>query len=85
MNFFSKASSYSAAEVASIRRWQAVIEFDLDGRILEANDIFLKTVGYDRDEVIGQHHAMFVPAEERDTEAYRGFWRDLKQGKAFQA
>lgn len=85
MKFFSKASSYSAAEAASIRRWQAVIEFDLDGRILEANDIFLKTVGYDRDEVIGQHHAMFVPAEERDTEAYRGFWRDLKQGKAFQA
>ena len=85
MKLFSREPSHSAAEASSIRRWQAVIEFDLDGRILEANDIFLKTVGYARNEVVGQHHSMFVPAEERGTEAYRGFWRDLKEGKAFQA
>jgi methyl-accepting chemotaxis protein len=85
MGLFSKQNSQAAAEASSIRRWQAVIEFDLDGRILAANDVFLKTVGYERGEVIGKHHSMFVDAEECETEGYRGFWRDLKQGRAFQA
>ncbi|RYF31238.1 MAG: methyl-accepting chemotaxis protein [Comamonadaceae bacterium] len=83
--FFDRNSKQAAAEAASIRRWQAVIEFDLDGRILEANDLFLQTVGYARHEIVGQHHSMFVPPEERSLEAYRSFWRDLKSGQAFQA
>ena len=85
MGFFGKSSLQAEAEARSIRRWQAVIEFDLDGKILDANDLFLQTVGYQRSEVVGQHHAIFVPAEERNTEAYRSFWSDLKSGKAFQA
>jgi len=85
MRFFSEAGSQATAEAASIRRWQAVIEFDLEGRILDANEIFLKAVGYARSEVVGKHHSMFVPAQERDSEAYRSFWRDLKQGQALQA
>jgi methyl-accepting chemotaxis protein len=85
MRFFSEAGSQATAEAASIRRWQAVIEFDLDGRILDANEIFLKTVGYARSEVAGKHHSMFVPPEERDSEAYRTFWQDLKRGQALQA
>ncbi|SIQ59725.1 methyl-accepting chemotaxis protein [Bosea sp. TND4EK4] len=85
MMFFKRSSSQAVAEAASIRRWQAVIEFDLDGKILEANDLFLKTVGYERSEVVGQHHGIFVPPEERGTEAYRTFWQELKSGKAFQA
>ncbi|MDP3320781.1 MAG: PAS domain-containing protein, partial [Bosea sp. (in: a-proteobacteria)] len=61
------------------------MEFDLDGNILEANPLFLQTTGYERSEVVGKHHAMFVLPEERQSEAYRTFWRDLKSGKAFQA
>ncbi|WP_244543775.1 methyl-accepting chemotaxis protein [Bosea lupini] len=61
------------------------MEFDLDGKIIEANDLFLQAVGYQRSEIIGQHHSMFVPPEERATEAYRSFWQDLSGGKAFQA
>lgn len=85
MGFFAKSDMQAIAEAKSIRRWQAVIEFDLDGKILDANDIFLTTVGYDRAEIIGKHHAMFVPPDESESEAYRSFWRDLKKGKAFQA
>lgn len=85
MRFFSNANSQATGETASIRRWQAVIEFDLDGRILDANEIFLKAVGYVRSEVVGKHHSMFVPAQERDSETYRSFWQDLKRGQAFQA
>jgi len=82
---FDRSGKQAAAEAASIRRWQAVIEFDLDGKILEANDLFLQTVGYARHEIVGQHHSMFVPPEERSSESYRNFWRDLKSGQAFQA
>ena len=85
MNLFNKSGSQATAEAISIRRWQAVIEFDLDGKILDANDLFLQTVGYERSEVVGQHHSMFMPPEERATDAYRNFWRDLSAGKAFQA
>jgi methyl-accepting chemotaxis protein len=85
MALFTRSSNQAVAEAASIRRWQAVIEFDLDGKILDANELFLKAVGYDRSEVIGQHHAIFVPPEERDTEGYKSFWQDLRSGKAFQA
>jgi len=85
MKLFTTKSVSAAAEASSIRRWQAVIEFDLEGNILEANELFLRTVGYERSEVIGKHHSMFVPDEERSGAAYRGFWRDLKDGKAFQA
>ncbi|SEL00359.1 methyl-accepting chemotaxis sensory transducer with Pas/Pac sensor [Bosea lupini] len=85
MNLFKKSGTQATAEALSIRRWQAVIEFDLDGKIIEANDLFLQAVGYQRSEIIGQHHSMFVPPEERATEAYRSFWQDLSGGKAFQA
>jgi methyl-accepting chemotaxis protein len=86
MNFLNnKKTAQSVAEASSIRRWQAVIEFDLDGNILEANDLFLRAVGYERSEIIGKHHSMFVPPDERSSEAYKGFWRDLREGKAFQA
>ncbi|HEV2553050.1 MAG TPA: methyl-accepting chemotaxis protein [Bosea sp. (in: a-proteobacteria)] len=85
MKLFNRTNTQSVAEASSIRRWQAVIEFDLEGNILEANDLFLKTVGYDRSEVIGKHHSIFVADEERNGAAYRNFWTDLKSGKAFQA
>lgn len=85
MKLFNRTNTQSVAEASSIRRWQAVIEFDLEGNILEANDLFLKTVGYDRSEVIGKHHSIFVSDKERNGIAYQSFWRDLKSGKAFQA
>ena len=69
-----------AAEVAALRRSQAVIEFEPDGTIRDANDNFLGAVGYTRDEVVGRHHRMFMPDGEADTEAYADFWRRLAGG-----
>lgn len=71
-------------QVEAINRSQAVIEFDLDGNILDANENFLKTVGYDLDEVVGMHHSMFVEAGYKSSNEYRSFWKKLKEGK-FQA
>ena len=49
-----------AGQVAAIRKSQAVIEFSMDGTVLDANDNFLKALGYRLEEIQGQHHSMFV-------------------------
>jgi methyl-accepting chemotaxis protein len=63
---------------------QAIIEFSLDGTVITANDLFLKTMGYTLDEVKGRHHSLFVDPAYRESAEYRQFWRDLNDGK-FQA
>jgi methyl-accepting chemotaxis protein len=68
-------------QLAAIDRSQAVIAFDLTGKILTANDNFLNTLGYRLEEVVGQHHRIFVPQAERDTQAYRDFWTMLNKGE----
>jgi methyl-accepting chemotaxis protein len=70
-----------AAEVAAINRSQAVIEFDLAGKILNANENFLSVLGYSLDEIKGQHHRMFVDPAERESAAYRQFWEALGRGE----
>ncbi len=70
--------------VDAIERSQAVIEFDLTGRILRANDNFLRAVGYSAAEITGQHHSMFVEPEQRNAIEYRMFWDALARGE-FQA
>ncbi|MFN8023552.1 MAG: PAS domain-containing methyl-accepting chemotaxis protein [Acidimicrobiales bacterium] len=73
-----------AARLDALDRSQAVIEFDLDGNVLTANQNFLAVMGYTLDEIVGRHHRMFVPEAERSSEAYLHFWDDLRAGR-FQA
>ncbi|RYG04269.1 MAG: PAS domain S-box protein, partial [Caulobacteraceae bacterium] len=68
-------------QIAAIRRSQAVIEFGLDGTILDANDNFLATVGYTLGEMRGQHHSMFVEPADRLSFEYRAFWDKLGRGE----
>jgi methyl-accepting chemotaxis protein len=74
----------SAGKVLAIGRSQAVIEFNLDGTVVTANENFLKTMGYSQADIAGQHHRMFVDSKERDNTAYREFWARLNRGE-FQA
>lgn len=69
-------------KLAALVRSQAIIEFDSTGRILDANDIFLSVVGYSLDEVVGQHHSIFLTEKERNSAAYKHFWSDLANGEA---
>jgi methyl-accepting chemotaxis protein len=71
--------------VAAVRRAQAVIEFQLDGTILDANDNFLNAVGYTLDEIRGKHHSMFVESAVRSSPDYDRFWSDLRAGTFQQA
>ena len=69
------------AKVNAIGRSLAVIEFDLDGNILSANDNFLRTVGYSLREIVGQHHSMFCAPDHIRSQEYRDFWLKLNAGE----
>lgn len=58
----------------------ALIEFDPNGEILDANENFLNTMHYRKNEIVGKHHSMFCDEEYVKSSAYRKFWDDLKSG-----
>jgi len=71
-------------KIAALNRSQAVIEFDLDGIVLDANPNFLSTIGYRLDEIKGRPHSMFVAPDYAASRDYRDFWDNLRRGQ-FQA
>jgi len=70
-------AKYSAA----IERSQAVIEFQLDGTVVTANDNFLRTLGYTLEEIKGKHHSLFVDEDYRRSPEYKEFWAKLNRGE----
>ncbi|NIZ12614.1 PAS domain S-box protein [Phaeobacter sp. HF9A] len=69
------------ARLEAANRSQAVIEFDLEGYVLRANEIFLELTGYNEEEIIGQHHRIFCAKEEVESRRYLAFWRSLSVGE----
>jgi len=73
-----------AGMVDALDKSQAMIEFDMDGTILSANDNFLRSMGYALHEILGKHHSLFVDEAMRASTEYQEFWSKLKRGE-FQA
>ncbi|GJM03280.1 MAG: methyl-accepting chemotaxis protein [Rhodomicrobium sp.] len=71
----------SAGQVEAINRSNAVIHFKKDGTIIKANDNFLAALGYSENEIVGNHHRMFVDPEEASSPTYKRFWEDLGRGE----
>ena len=71
----------TAGQIAAINKSQAVIEFEMDGTIIMANDNFLNSMGYTLKEVQGRHHSMFVTEDVRTSAEYRDFWSRLNRGE----
>ncbi|WP_417451145.1 methyl-accepting chemotaxis protein [Kordiimonas sp.] len=69
------------AKINALDKAQAVIEFDLDGTIITANENFLGVMGYSLDEIRGQKHSMFVDDQTRESTQYRLFWQELGKGQ----
>ncbi len=69
------------AIVNAVDKVQAVIEFNLDGTILTANENFLKTTGYSLDEIKGKHHRMFCDPTYASSVEYQSFWQKLGRGE----
>ena len=71
-------------QLEAINRSNGVIEFDLEGYIIRANDLFLSVVGFlpnERTKVIGKHHSMFVESEYAKSSEYKKFWKSLRNGE----
>ncbi len=85
--FFGNGSSNSngidelQGKVEAISRSMAVIEFELDGTIITANDNFLNGLGYRLEEIQGQHHRIFCENSYANSQEYRDFWKRLGQGE----
>ena len=62
-------------------RSTAVIEFDLDGHVLTANDRFLGGMGYSLAQIQGKHHRMFCEPQEYNSAQYQQFWKRLNAGE----
>jgi methyl-accepting chemotaxis protein len=77
-------SMENLGKIAAMDRSQAVIEFNMDGTIVTANENFLGAMGYALGEIQGKHHSMFVEPLEAASAAYREFWAKLNRGE-FQA
>ncbi len=69
-----------AAVYQALDRVQAIAEFECDGTVIGANEIFLHMFGYAHDEIVGQHHRIFCTPEDAKSPAYDAFWRKLAQG-----
>ncbi len=69
------------AVLAAMNKSQAIIEFDLTGKILHANKNFLDAVGYELSEIVGKHHRIFVEPEEARSAEYAAFWAQLAAGR----
>ncbi|PHR62999.1 MAG: chemotaxis protein [Robiginitomaculum sp.] len=75
------SSNELKAQIDAINKSQAVIEFNMDGTILTANQNFLSTLGYQLDEIEGKHHRMFVEEAVRNSAEYKTFWDSLRRGE----
>lgn len=71
----------AAGQINAIHKAQPVVEFNMDGTVLAANENFSQLMGYSLDEVKGKHHSMFVETKQRSTTAYKELWEKLNRGE----
>ncbi|MBH0204023.1 MAG: PAS domain-containing protein [Nitrospira sp.] len=69
-------------KLAAINQTQAVIEFNMDGTVITANENFLKTLGYTLDEIKGHHHRIFCDPAWTSTSEYTAFWQKLNRNES---
>lgn len=75
-----KAALDYTSQLEAIHRAYAVVEFDTTGRVLNANENFLRLMGYRKEELAGQHHRLFVSKAEQASVGYQQLWQQLEEG-----
>ncbi len=81
MSHFSKFGLDASAVLDALSRSQAIIEFDLTGKILKANDNFCNAIGYQQSEIVGRSHSMFLSPDDAASPEYKVFWAKLSRGE----
>lgn len=75
------ASRQYEGMIKAIQRSTAMIEFDIAGHVLSANELFLSAMGYKLEDIKGKHHRMFCPADIAGSKDYEQFWQKLAKGQ----
>jgi PAS domain S-box-containing protein len=75
-----RSQAETDSTLSAIHGSQSVAEYSIDGTITKVNSNYLELFGYTQDEVIGEHHRIFSTKEEKNSEEYRQFWKDLAMG-----
>jgi len=68
-------------KIGAVSKTQAIIEFELDGTIITANENFTDAMGYALEEIVGRHHRIFADPEYARSEEYEEFWKSLRDGE----
>jgi PAS domain S-box-containing protein len=75
-----RSQAETESTLNAIHSSMAVSEYSTDGLIAKVNSNFLEIFGYTQDEVVGEHHRILATKEEKNSEEYRQFWKDLAAG-----
>jgi PAS domain S-box-containing protein len=76
-----KKEAQLSSQMTAINKSNNIIEFDLQGKILHANDSFLQLVGYSKEELTGKDYRILIPEDEQDLETNMYLWSKLSQGE----
>lgn len=76
-----EASQQYESLINAMQRSTAVIEFDMAGHVLTANELFLAAMGYQHDDIKGKHHRIFCPPDIANSKDYEVFWQKLNKGQ----
>jgi PAS domain S-box-containing protein len=75
-----RSQSETEATMLAIHGALAVADYSIDGMLTKVNSNYLELMGYTQDEVLGEHHRIFVTKEEKNSDEYKQFWKDLAAG-----
>jgi PAS domain S-box-containing protein len=75
-----RSQSETESTLNAIHTALSVVDYNTDGTITKVNGNFLQLFGYSQDEVVGEHHRLFLTKQDKTTEDYRQFWKDLISG-----
>ena len=75
-----RSQSETDSTLSAIHSSQSVAEYNTDGSVMKVNTNYLELFGYTQDEVVGEHHRIFITKEDKSSEEYRQFWKDLSLG-----
>ncbi|MBF0255720.1 MAG: PAS domain S-box protein [Gammaproteobacteria bacterium] len=66
--------------VEAIQQFTGFMEFDAEGKVLNANPLMLQSLGYELEQVLAKDHGFFVdPSQAADANE---FWERLQRGEA---
>ena len=77
----SEGADAAQKKLTALDRSQAVIEFDIDGKVVAANENFLQLMGYRLEDIQGRHHSLFLDDVQKEGSGYRSFWDNLRRGE----